>query len=550
MHANEAGFEFALAELKKKWRVLQDDKSNYSVEVPEKSLKACFNKIADKNPDKAYVIHKDVIHTYAACNQKARRIANGLSSLGCVKGDRVALYLCNGINFVLATQACFKLGLIVVNANPSDLEYEVKLRLQDSGATLAFVDEASAAEVCSAVRDMTGFNYLIDCSDPMPLARDAGDCDIISFLDLLANSDDTEPDVELHPDEVQVLQYTGGTTGGSKGCCVTHRNYLYNAYGALEYYGTVVAGDEWIVSLGLPMSHAYGFTITVISSLVNGGTMVLASSMRPSVDEVLSNVEKYKATAWPVVPAILYSAISEPGLLEKYDLSSLKCVTSGAAPLPVAIIKEFESITGSRISEGYGLSETVRTLTAMPFKISRPGKVGIPFPNMELLIVDVETGCKVLPVNEPGEIIARGAQVTKGYWNKPEETKATYRGEWLYTGDIGYLDEEGILTISGRIKDLILVSGFNVYPKEIDELLSTYPDVLESATIGIADERRGEAPKSFIVKRAGSTPQESDIEAFLRSKLVGYKIPKVIQFVDAIPKTKANKVDKAQLKLM
>lgn len=547
MQANTAEFEVALVELRRKWHAAQDEGTDYSIEIPETTLKESFNKVVEQNPDKPYVIHKDLVYTYAECNTMARKIANGLRKLGCEKGDRVVVYLSNGVNFVVAIQACFKLGLIAVNSNPFDLEYEAELRFNDCGAKVAFIDELSAEAVCAAAKGAPSIEYLVDCSVPEGIETNATSHKVVKLSELLANNDDIEPKADLNPDEIQVLQYTGGTTGVIKGCCVSHRNYLYHAYCADQYYSPVVSAGEWSVSLGLPLSHAYAFTSTITASVMNAGTIIFADSDRPTIDEALCNIEKYKATVWPTVPAILYMALSQPDLLTKYDLSSLKCIFSGSAPLPVSIIEAFERVTGARISEGYGLTEAVTTLTLSPFGVFRPGKVGIPFAHIDVLIVDMETGLKVLPANERGEIIARGPQITKGYWNKPEETAASYHGEWLYTGDIGFFDEEGILSITGRIKDMIIVSGFNVYPTEIDELLSAHPDILESTTIGIPHEKKGEVPKSFVVKRSGAALTEEDIQAFLHEKLLGYKVPQVVQFLEVLPRTKTAKVDKIKL---
>jgi long-chain acyl-CoA synthetase len=216
--------------------------------------------------------------------------------------------------------------------------------------------------------------------------------------------------------------------------------------------------------------------------------------------------------------------------------------------LPVTVIEQFEAVTGAKISEGYGLTEATSTVTGMPFEVHRPGFTGIPFPNMEVLIVDLETGAKPLLPREYGEVIVRGKSVADGYWHKPEETAAAFRDGWLYTGDIGYLDEEGILAIVDRKKDMILVSGFNVYPKEIDEVLHSHPGVLEAVTIGVPDQKRGEVPMSFVVRKSDPCLSAPELTEFLRSQLTSYKVPRIIQFIDELPRTKANKVDRNLLK--
>lgn len=545
-------FDGSLKILREKWTALQDPGVCYDFPIPDLTLDDCFRRWVELQPSRIYVYDQDGSeYTYELTNTMACQLAGGLKSLGAEKGDRIILYLKNGIDFVVAVHACFKLGLIVVNANPLDAPKEMIYKINDSGARIGFYDDSSREALDAALSSgQCELDYLIDCDNRCESRLHAGVVNEVFWqAQLIQHRSFGDPITILSPDETIVLQYTGGTTGISKGCRVTHRNYLAKAMGAAEFYKPAIGDSEWRIVLSIPLSHAYGFTQVITGHLVTGGSMILLKC-KPSLEDMLAAIQKYRPTVWPVVPVILNTLADRTDLIEKYDLSSLKSIVCGASPLYPSTIEAVEAATGAKITEGYGLTEVVSTVTGVPFGIHKPGSVGIPFPNIDVLVVDKETGEHPLPLGDHGEMIVRSIQNTPGYWNKPEETAATIRDGWLYTGDIGYFDERGLLYVGGRIKDLIIVSGFNVYPMEIDEEIQALPDVVEVCTIGVPDKMRGEVPKSYIVLKQGSTLTFDEIRDYLQDKLVRYKIPHQCEFVDEIPKTKNNKPDKTKLRAM
>lgn len=538
----EEDFERALQQNKVKWRKLQDKGVNYSQSIPDITLKQYFNNLVDRSVDKTYIYYRDKEYSYGECNLIARRIANGLKRLGCQKGDRVITYMANCPEFVCLAHACFKLGAILVNSNPLDTPNEMEHRIRDCGAKVIVAGDLAINSIIEALMEIEqGPKYIVVNAQQINI-KELSEIQqqMIEWGWLMENGDE-EPPADIDPDDIAVLQYTGGTTGVLKGSCQTNRGYIARVLGTYEYYKPILpAGEEYRVIIGVPMSHAYGFNQGIICNMAYGGSMILMDSIEFNIRKLLEKIETYRPNIWPAVPICLKILCSDPELLQ-YDLSSIRVIGCGGAPLPVATILQTEKITGAIITEGYGLTEAIMTVTSNTFCARKPGKVGIPAPNVDLLVVDAETGERVMPYGESGEIIIRGPSVTKCYWNKPTETSASIKNGWFYTGDIGMIDESGYLQILDRKKDVIIVSGFNVYPKEIDDVLMSHPDVIDACTIGIFDEFKGEVPKSFVVRNKQSDISERQLTMYCREKLTRYKIPKQIQFVDLIPKTKNNK---------
>ncbi len=544
-------FEKAVEENRQKWSKLQDKEVNYSFPISEVTLKQLFNQWAEKRPNKTYIYHKGKEHSYQECNLKARKIANGFINLGARKGDRVVTFLNNGVEFVCIAQACFKTGMILVNSNPMDSPAGMAYRIQDSGAKFVVSEEAAWGSLSKAFeRNGKPAEYLVVNGNKSAYACTCENMPKIVSLEELMQHDQDEPTTDIQLDDIMVLQYTGGTTGIQKACCQTNRAYVARTEVFKEFMIPFGINEEnFSVIIGLPMSHAYGFAQGVIGNLSLGGSMVLTDSDRPDTELIFETIQKHKPILWPSVPRWLkeWAGNSE---LQQYDVTSLKAITCGSAPLPLSTIEKVESVSGAVITEGYGLTETINTVTGNAVSSRRPGKVGIPFPNMDYLIVDSDTGDKVMPVGQEGEIIVRGATVFKEYWNKPTETANSFKHGWFYTGDVGMLDEDGYLQIMDRKKDMIIVSGFNVYPKEIEDIMIDYPGILDVCCIGTADERRGEVPVVYVVKKPGADVSESDLFDFCYENFARYKVPKEIYFVDSIPKTANNKPDRKALKQM
>ncbi|RLC69430.1 MAG: long-chain fatty acid--CoA ligase, partial [Chloroflexi bacterium] len=331
----------------------------------------------------------------------------------------------------------------------------------------------------------------------------------------------------------------GGTTGVPKGAMLTHKNMLANAIQVRHWLVDAKEGGEVMLSV-LPFFHVYGMTVCMNMAIYIGSAMVLLPQFK--VKEVLEAINKYKPTLFPGV-ATMYVAINTYPEVSKYDISSIRACIAGAMPLPYEVWTKFEEITGGKLVEGYGLTEASPVTHCNPIYGLRKPCIGLPFPDTEAKIVDLETGEKELPIGEIGELAVRGPQVMKGYWNMPEETKMVLKPDgWLLTGDIAKMDEDGYFYIVDRKKDMILSGGYNIYPREIEEVLYAHPKVKEVAAVGVPDEYKGEVPKVFIVLKEGETATEEEIIAYCKENLAKYKIPKYVEFRKELPKTMVGKI--------
>jgi long-chain acyl-CoA synthetase len=369
------------------------------------------------------------------------------------------------------------------------------------------------------------------------------------------------PAVEINPTEdLALIIYTGGTTGKPKGAALAHSSFVYNLF-ALEEWGRLVqepGGAPEKVRRGgfhtylgvLPWYHSFGMTVAMLSAAYSGSRLICIPDPRagnPPFTEVLAAVQKYQATLMPAVPTI-FVAFTNHAKLDEYDLTSLVGCFSGGAPLPPEVCRQFEEKTGAIIFEGYGLSETAPVATANPTSAEqrRIGSIGFPVPGTDVKIVDLDTGLKELPKGEDGEIAISGPQVMQGYWNKPEENEAVFRKikrkRYFLTGDIGHVDEEGYLLITDRKKDLILVGGFNVYPRDVEDILFTHPKVALAAVVGVPDAKSGEMVKAFVQLKPGETATEDEILEFCKENMAGYKRPKIVEFRGDLPVSNVGKV--------
>jgi len=298
----------------------------------------------------------------------------------------------------------------------------------------------------------------------------------------------------------------------------------------------------------IPLNHIYGLNANFNIALYTAGTIVLVA--QPTPDNLLDAIEKHRPNIFAAVPAMILGLNNHPRITEA-DITSLKGIFCGSAPLPVETMKRFEELTGGRIFEGYGLSETVNILTCNPvFKMRKAGSCGIAWPDTDLVVVDVETGTQVMPRGEMGELIARGPQIFREYWNNPEETNLVLRDGWFYTGDIVTIDEDGFIFIVDRKKDMIICSGFNVYPRDVDEVLYAHPAILEACAVGVPDPKRGETVKAYVVLKEGQSLTAEEVIAHCRQSLAPYKVPTIVEFIDAIPRTSVGKADRKALRAM
>ena len=494
---------------------------------------------------------------YAELDALVNKFARALIGLGVKKGDRVALMLPNIPQMVIAYYGTLRTGAVAVPTNPLYHEHELEVQLRDSGAeTLVAVD--MFYPVIERVLRKTSARNLILCGIkdflPFPLnvlyplkARIDKEWvsvkrvpPIYDFLALMKNESGAAVDVAVSPGDVALLQYTGGTTGIPKGAILTHRNLVVNAVQSRAWLNLRNEGEAVILAV-IPFFHVYGMTTAMNLGILIGAEQILLPKFHTK--EVLRFIAKYRPQIFPGIQA-MYLAIAHYPKIKQYDLSSLTVALSGAGPLMHEVQEQFESLTKARIVEGYGLSEASPVTHANPiFGNRKVGSIGLPWPDTDARIVDIETGMNVLPMGEAGELVVRGPQVMKGYWNKPGETSEALRGGWLHTGDIAKMDEDGYFSIVGRIKDMIKTVGENVYPREVEEVLYTHPKIKEAAVVGLPNEEYlGEKIKAYIVLKEGETATAEEIIQYCRDQLSKFKVPKEIEFRDQLPKTLVGKV--------
>ena len=483
--------------------------------------------------------------TFAEIKRQADQFATALHRLGIVKGDRVGIMLPNCPQYMIATFGILRLGAIVVNINPIYTPREVELVAKDSGMR-AVVTLDLLLPVVLSVKPNADFASVIVTSlqeySAAPSRLDQIPDDTLSFTQLLEKAGSANPPrVEIDAqNDIAVLQYTGGTTGVPKAAMLTHYNIFANALQMHMWSREFFRPAEGRILLVLPLYHVYAFTCGMMLATWQGSMLILIPKY--DVALVLGAIKKYEPTYFPAAPTILISLLNHPEA-KTFGIDRVRRFGSGSAPLPVEVIEQFENMSGVTVYEGYGLTEASPTTHSTPTLAKRKiGSVGLPFSGTECKIVDLETGESEVPVGEDGELCIRGPQVMKGYWNKPDETANTLRDGWLYTGDIARMDEDGFFYIVQRKKDMIIVSGFNVYPGEVEDVLFAHPAVMEAAVIGVPDTYRGESVKAFVVLKEGATASEEDLLEHCKLNLAKFKIPSSIEFSESLPKSGVGKI--------
>ena len=495
--------------------------------------------------------------TYAELDRLVDRFAAGLRSLGVRKGDRLALLLPNCPQFVIAFYGALRAGAIVVPCNPLYTPPELRQQLANSG-TETLVTLSRLHAVARAARDGTPLRNLIitNIKEYFPpllqllftltRERQEGHRTAIDprvgehrFQELLRVGD-AAPPVAVHPDDTAVLQYTGGTTGVPKGAVLSHRALVANELQSRAWDPQLVEGRERSVTV-MPLFHVYGLTVLMCRSVATGGALVLIPKF--DLEHVLRSLQAHRPRSFAGAPRIYVAAAAAPDLA-RYDLRSVEVFQSGSAPLPVEVQERFESMAGGgRVLEGYGLTEAAPVTHTTPRRGQRKlGSIGVPIPDVDAKIVDLETGTRDLPVGEAGELIVRGPNLMDGYYERPDETALVLRDGWLYTGDVASMDEDGYFFIVDRKKELIIVSGYNVYPREVEDVLYAHPAVLEAAAIGVADPERGEVVKAFVVLRAGAAATADELRRHCAASLARFKVPAEIEFRSDLPKSAVGKV--------
>jgi len=509
--------------------------------VFEGSLYDLFRHAAEEHRGKTALSFYGTTFEFGRLQALVEKMAASLAASGVSKGDRVALMLPNCPQYVISFFATARLGAIVTQINPMYVEREIEHILNDSGARTIVVYADMYERVKTVLPDTDLETVVVVSLGDEPEGLDAGHQ---SFGDFLSTDADPAPDVEIDPaEDVAALQYTGGTTGVSKGAMLTHRNLVANLQQTIDVF--VQNPDQFTgrKCIGaLPFFHIYGLTCVMLFGIRLGTEQVLLP--RFEVEEALAVFENDRPTMFSGVPTMYMALLASGADLRKHHLHDVMIFNSGGSALPVNLKRSFEEKVGKPLFEGYGLSEASPVTHNNPPFLGegREGSIGIPIPSTDARIVDVETGETEMPIGESGELIIKGPQIMKGYLNMPEETAAALKDGWLYTGDVARMDEDGYFYIVDRKKDMIVASGYNVYPREVEEVLFEHPDVAEAVAIGIPDEYRGESVKAFVVKRPGATTKEDEILAFCKERLAAYKAPKAVEFRDELPKSVVGKL--------
>jgi long-chain acyl-CoA synthetase len=530
----------------------------HTIDYPRPPLYQLLEESAAQGPERPCVTFFGKTLNYKQIKTYSDNLAASLQRRGLQPGERVALLLPNAPQYPISYYGILKAGGVVVALNPLANVSELIHLVSDSGAkiliTIPTFMEAVQALAAETPLEQVVLSRLADFM-PLPLklamgAREwwqarpglqgATQVAYKRLIETAAPPDFTPAAVDV--DETAVMLYSGGTTGVAKGIMLSHFNCVANAH-QLRAWGHL-APDDKLLSV-LPLFHGYGMSVNMNAALLAGGEMILVP--RFDARDVLKHIEKYRPTFFTGVPT-MFVAFSNLPDVQEYDLSSLNGIFVGAAPLTQGIKDEFEGKTGGRMIEGYGLTEAVTAIMANPYRGEHKiGSIGIPFPDVEMKIVDLETGETAVP-EQRGEIALRSPTVMIGYYNRPQATAEALRDGWLHTGDIGYMDEDGYFYITDRKKDLIIVGGFNVFPREIEEVLYRHPQVKEGVAVGIPDEYAGERIKVFVTLKEGETATEEDFIAYFRQHLTRYKVPSVVEFREDLPKSMVGKILRRELR--
>ncbi len=529
--------------MERPWLKFYEPGIPHRLDYPEIPLDRMLDNAVRDFPENDAVIFQGRKITYRELGEDVTRMASALAQMGLKKGERMAIMLPNCPQYIIAYFAILKIGGIVVNVSPMYVERELEHQLKDAGAKFILALRDFAPRV-QAVKEKIPIQAVIltdlnETGGAVPGSTKEGE-GFHNYSKVLETGNRMPPPaVEVKSADVALLQYTGGTTGVSKGAMLTHRNLVSDVRQCVCWNVDAVRGKERMLAV-LPFFHVYGMTVAMNEAVDLAATMIVLP--RFNVDDALESINLYRPTRFPGVPTMYMGIINHPQL-KKYNISSIRVCSSGSAPMPVEAQKRFEEITGAKISEGYGLTEASPVTHANPFNGKRKiGSIGLPRPDVDARIVDLETGEKDLPPGEEGELCIRGPQVMAGYWNRPDETRKTLRGGWLHTGDIARMDKEGYFFIVDRKKDMIICSGYNVYPREIEEVLYQHAKIQEACIVGVPDPYRGETVKAFVVLKEKEKATAEEIIQFCQKNMARYKVPTQIEFRRELPKSHVGKV--------
>jgi long-chain acyl-CoA synthetase len=511
------------------------------LEYPDYNLSEMLQHTTSKFPEQIALVYLDHQWTYQELDDMVSKMANLLITFGIKPGERVGLQLHNSPQFVITYFGILRSGAIAVPVNPIFSGDELGYIIKDSGIKILVTN----LEMVSVLETCNFDNLKIIVTDiRVPLSPDH-DYNLtlnnaVKLEKTLFDQPTCPPKVELTPDSVANLQYTGGTTGIYKGATLTHRNLVVNATQFRCWFNNIYEDGKGKFICVIPMFHIYAMSTTMNHAILSGSSLFILSKF--DLNELMRLIEKYKPNLFMGVPA-MYSAIAMRDMGHNYNLSSIEACVSGSAPLPPAVHDKFEKLTGGKLREGYGLSECSPVVAVTPIGGSvKYGSVGVPLPDTDIKIVDPETGEELKEFGAVGEILVKGPQVMQGYWGHPQETSMVLKDGWLYTGDLGSVDEDGYIFITDRLKDMIIMGGEKIYPREIEDLLYTHPAIKEAAVIGAPHPLRGEVPEAYVVLKETAATSEKELRHFCSEHLSKYKVPHKIEVVEELPRSSVGKV--------
>ncbi len=537
------------------WLKFYDSRTPYRIDPPFAPVQRALELAARRYPNRPALIFYDQPMTYRTLERHSNRFAHGLRKLGLKAGDRVLILLPNTPQALIAYYGTLKAGGVAVFSNPLFSQEELLGQIKDSGATIAVclslfyrtvkavADEGGLKSIVVtsfkeylSLKDRLLFQILREKQEGHQMPRAGGM--VYTFAGLLRRGNSTIPDPPPNVGDLAVIQYTSGTTGAPSGIMLTHSNLAANAFQVRHTLTEARPGEERMLAV-LPFSHSYGLTSCLNLAPVLGATLVLLPNF--VTREVLEAIARYHPTIFPGVPQMYLNIANFPGV-RKYGIASVRYCVSGGSPLPVEVQEAFEKLTKGRLVEGYGLTEASPVTHANPLTGRRKsGSIGIPLPDTEAKIVDIKTG-EDAPIGQPGELLVRGPQVMRGYWNRPEETARVLEGGWLHTGDIARMDEDGYFYIIDRKKDMILAGDYNVYPRDIEEVLYEHPKVLDVAVVGVPPGAEHHKVKAYVVLRPGERASAEELIELCRQRLEAYKVPAAIEFLPELPRNFIGKV--------
>ncbi len=552
------------------WLAHYDKGVPQTIEYPKAPLFHFLEEATRKYPDRACTIFKGAVISYREMNALTDHMAAALVELGVKKGDRVGIFMPNTPQFVIAYFGILKAGGVVVAVNPTYPVDEILTPVNDANIVVMFTLSRFYGKL-QEVRKKSKLKKIIvtNIKESLPpitrllftLVKEKKEGDRVDQLEsgdtwmqdlLKKHADSRKPNIEVLPEDTALFQYSGGTTGVPKGAVAMHKNVVANTLQMKAWFITAKEGTE-VVLMGIPLFHVYGMVAGMNFGMSIGASMVMVPNAR-DIKDVLENISKYKATLFPGVPLLYNSINNHPDVKSgKYDLSSIKACISGSAALLRETKEEFERLTGGKVFEGYGMSETPTATHCNPLVgANKIGSIGMPLPDVDIKIISLDDGETELLQGEIGEIVVNAPQVMKGYHNMPTETANSLRQlkdgkTWLFTGDIGRMDEDGYFYIVDRKKELIKPGGFQVWPREVEEAIGAHPKVLEVGVGGIPDPNRGETVKAWIVVKPGETLTKEELKAFCKEHLAPYKVPTHYEFRTELPKTTVGKILRREL---